>query len=375
MPVLPLVSIIIPTYNQAAYLPAALDSALQQTYSSIEIIVIDDGSSDMTDAIGKLYKLKDPRIHWIEQSNQGAAAARNRGIALAQGEYICLLDSDDLMHKERIAKQYAVFQSHPSVDIVHTAVEVINSKGEHLCQMRGENVSPPDFLALMFFRNQLPTSSVIMAKSHCLKEHPYNPTIRHAEDYELMLHLAHLFHFYYLDLPLTCYRRHSTNLSNRLDAHHASERNILQQYDRSHIDQIVDQTTFSDQEKSLLKGRVLFNRGNDEEALSFFKQLSSALAFFYQGNCLLRLQRLDQAMIAYQQSLQIDRSNPACYNNLGVAYAIQGKIDEAKECFQKALALNQGYLDAGFNLQHAGDQWRMTWRELRTTLLPYQSNY
>lgn len=366
----PLISVIIPTYNQACYLPEALDSVLQQTYPSIELIVIDDGSTDETTRIGKRYE-QDSRVHWIGQTNQGPAHARNQGIASAQGEYICLLDSDDMMHSDRIAKQYDAFQKDPSIDIVYTAVELIDSRGRPLGIMRGQAMPPPDFLALMLFRNLIPTSSVIMAKSPCLKEHPYHPAYRHAEDYELMLRLANLFRFHYLDLPLTRYRRHQTNLSNNLEAHRAAECKVLQQYGRPQIEMIVNQTTFPPEEKMLLKGRILFNQEYFEDALAIFKQLDSSLALFCQGNCLLRLHQPLQALQAYRQALAQDHTNPACYNNLGVAYALEGKLDQAKECFRQALALNKDYLDAQFNLNHSLDQWRATWRELRPTLLPY----
>jgi glycosyltransferase involved in cell wall biosynthesis len=370
----PLVSVIVPTYNQTRYLPEALDSVLQQTYPSIELIIIDDGSTDETSLIGKRYE-QDSRVHWIEQINQGPAHARNQGIAQAQGDYICLLDSDDIMHVERIAKQYEAFQKNPSIDIVYTALELIDSQGHSLGIMRGQEIPPPNFLALMLFRNLIPTSSVIMAKSQCLKQHPYHPIYKHAEDYELMLRLAHLFHFYYLDLPLIRYRRHQTNLSNNLEAHRATECKVLQKYSRSQIEQIVNQTTFPPEEKMLLKGRILFNQEHFEDASVIFKQMNSSLALFYQGNCYLRLHRPSQALQAYQQALAQDQTHPACYNNLGVAYALEGKLDQAKECFRQALALNKGYLDAQFNLNHPLDQWRVTWRELRPTLLPYITHH
>jgi tetratricopeptide (TPR) repeat protein len=249
---------------------------------------------------------------------------------------------------------------------------MVSSDGHPIGQIRGQDHSPADFLALMIFRNFISTSSILMAKSHCLKEHPYDPSFRHAEDYELMLRLAHLYRFYYLDLPLVRYRRHTTNLSNNLDAHRASELRILQQYDRTHIEHVVEQTTFAPEEKLMLKGRIFFGQGRVEEALSVFKELTSGLALFYQGNCFLRLQQSAQALHAYQQALLQDPSNAASYNNLGVAYALEGKLNLAKECFLKALNLKAGYMDAQFNLHHSSNQWRITWRELRNNLLPYQ---
>jgi len=106
----PLVSIIIPTYNYGRYVRHAIDSALKQTYPNIEIIVVDDGSSDDTQAVLAEYGGK---ICSIRQENQGASAARNRGIREARGDYIAFLDADDAYRVENIKKKVAYLQSHP----------------------------------------------------------------------------------------------------------------------------------------------------------------------------------------------------------------------------------------------------------------------
>ena len=100
----PLVSIIIPTYNCARYLPEAVNSALGQTCNSLEVIIIDDGSADETQEVLKPYS---DRILYLYQANKGVSAARNRGIAMAQGEFIAFLDADDVWLPEKLEKQLA----------------------------------------------------------------------------------------------------------------------------------------------------------------------------------------------------------------------------------------------------------------------------
>lgn len=95
LPTQPLVSIIVPIYNTARYLPACLDSIITQTHQNLEIILIDDGSTDHSGQIADNYAKKDSRIKVIHQKNQGQSAARNLGLTMVKGEYVSFLDSDD----------------------------------------------------------------------------------------------------------------------------------------------------------------------------------------------------------------------------------------------------------------------------------------
>lgn len=372
----PLVSVVIPLYNQAPFLPASLKSVQSQTYTRLEIILVNDGSTDETGPICLSFAKEDPRISYLAQPNQGPSGARNAGIAASNGSFICLLDGDDLMDPERIAKQLAVFESDPNIDIVYTALRLIDLEGNPIGEMHGQEIAPENFLAQLLFRNVIPGPSTIMAKRMCLAENPYNEAFIHAEDYELMTRLAHLYRFKYLDLPLTSYRRHGKNLSNDLTAHRLAELRVINQYPPSRIEAIVNGTSLKQEEKELLKGKILFNQGHFKEALSFFNSLSTSIALFYAGNCHFKLNHLTKASQAYEQAIALDDTNAACQNNLGALLALQAKWETAKMHFEKALALKPGYLDASDNLAHLKTlsfPWRITWRELRRDLVPYQN--
>ncbi|CAM3368526.1 glycosyltransferase family 2 protein [Helicobacter labetoulli] len=99
-----LVSIIIPFYNTAAYLPECLDSILAQSYKRLEIILVDDGSNDESTSIAQRYVDQDSRICLIRQDNMGAGAARNKGLESARGKYVLFFDSDDYMNENAIYK-------------------------------------------------------------------------------------------------------------------------------------------------------------------------------------------------------------------------------------------------------------------------------
>ena len=116
----PLVSIIIPTYNRAHYLPETLESALGQTYPDIEIIVINDGSTDNTEQALKRYM---KHIRYIYQENRGLAATKNRGIEVAKGELICNLDDDDRFHPEKVERQVEMFVSNPRLGLCATGTK------------------------------------------------------------------------------------------------------------------------------------------------------------------------------------------------------------------------------------------------------------
>ena len=103
-----LISCIIPVYNGERYLREAIDSVLAQAHRPLEIIVVDDGSTDGTADVAAGYGA---RLDYVRQSNAGPAAARNRGLSLAQGEFVAFLDADDLWHPEKLQRQMARFQA------------------------------------------------------------------------------------------------------------------------------------------------------------------------------------------------------------------------------------------------------------------------
>ena len=109
----PLISCIVPVYNGEKYLVEALDSISQQTYRQVEMIVVDDGSTDETAAVVKQYGAE---VRYLYQHNAGPAAARNRGLSAANGEFVAFLDADDLWHPEKLTIQMARFESRPELD-------------------------------------------------------------------------------------------------------------------------------------------------------------------------------------------------------------------------------------------------------------------
>ncbi len=116
----PLVSCIVPVFNGERYLAEALDSIFAQTWRPVEVIVVDDGSTDGSAQIAAGYGAE---VSYIHQANAGPAAARNRGLDAARGEFIAFLDADDLWHKEKLVRQMAHFDARPELDLCSAHVE------------------------------------------------------------------------------------------------------------------------------------------------------------------------------------------------------------------------------------------------------------
>jgi len=124
-----LVSVVIPTYNRVHCLAAAIDSALAQTHPAIEVVVIDDGSSDGTEALVAGRYRRDVRVRYAWQANAGVVAARNRGLAMVQGDYVAFLDSDDWWQPWKIAVQLAALAQFPAAGMVWSDMQAIDADG------------------------------------------------------------------------------------------------------------------------------------------------------------------------------------------------------------------------------------------------------
>ncbi|MEZ4867710.1 MAG: glycosyltransferase family A protein [Caldilineaceae bacterium] len=126
----PKVSIIMPTYNQARYIGAAIQSVVDQTFPDWELIIVDDGSTDETAAI--VTQFNEPRIHYIDQVNQGVCIARNVGIAKARGEYLAFLDADDLYERNKLQVQVAHLDQNPTIGLTYGWRTEIDQHGNPL---------------------------------------------------------------------------------------------------------------------------------------------------------------------------------------------------------------------------------------------------
>src|SRR5262245_13312552 len=124
---MPRVSVITPAYNAARYLPLALRSADEQTFLDLEVVLLEDGPPDDTPALGREWESAHPGlIRYFRQPNQGLGGARNAALRMARGEYVALLDADDVWFPHRLEAGLAAFARHPRAALVHGRVTIID---------------------------------------------------------------------------------------------------------------------------------------------------------------------------------------------------------------------------------------------------------
>lgn len=179
-----MISVILPTYNRADYIYDSAMSVLQQTYTDIELIIVDDGSIDNTKEV--VEKIEDRRCQYVYQENRGACAARNHGIHLAKGEYIAFHDSDDIWYKDKLEKQMKVLEKEND-DIVFCAF--FRREDKSFFKIPDENFDIQTLNFKKLLRGNVISTQTILCKSKCLKEEKFNETMPRFQDWELMLRM------------------------------------------------------------------------------------------------------------------------------------------------------------------------------------------
>jgi glycosyltransferase involved in cell wall biosynthesis len=205
------VSIIIPTYNYGRFLRDAIDSALAQTYPPIEIIVVDDGSTDDTPQVLAEYG---ECIRVIRQNNRGVAAARNRGIAAANGDYLVFLDSDDILKPHSLELEIARFIADPALGLVHCATESVDGDGKLLSisQTGMEGWVATELLRLDRQVIAAPGSGIMVPRRVAEEVGGYDETLQPSEDWDFCYRIAVRYRVGYVSEPLLKYRLHGSGL-------------------------------------------------------------------------------------------------------------------------------------------------------------------
>ncbi|MGH8213159.1 MAG: glycosyltransferase family 2 protein [Rhodanobacteraceae bacterium] len=210
-----LVSAIVPVYNGERYLSEALDSALAQTYQNIEIIVVDDGSTDSSARIAENYAATHPqRVRLIRQANGGTGSARNAAMAEARGDYIAMLDQDDLWAPRHLEEAVAVLENEPSIGLVHANIQVLDGVLHP--------TSPPPwrqaddvFVRLLLRRAHIPCLTVVFRRSLVERVGGFDPAFFKLgnDDRDMWLRISRVAGVRHLESLHGAWRRHGGNQS------------------------------------------------------------------------------------------------------------------------------------------------------------------
>jgi glycosyltransferase involved in cell wall biosynthesis len=208
-----LISIITPTYNREAFLPAAIESVLAQSYKEFELIIVDDGSTDNSRELINAYADKDPRVKYLYQENQRQSVARNYALSIAKGDFICFLDSDNYWPHDKLEKSLKAFEQHPEADIVYGDCITIDEQGNELHRNNMRRYSGS--IAALLLKDNFVSMNTTMTRRKCFNEMGgMSGKRRVADDYDLWLKFSARYRFQYIPEFLAYYRVMENQISS-----------------------------------------------------------------------------------------------------------------------------------------------------------------
>jgi len=224
---MPKVSVVIPAYNAIAYLPESVESAINQTFTDLEVLIIDDGSSDQT--VEWASQITDPRVKLISQKNKGLSGARNTGIAHAQGEYVALLDADDIWEPTKLEKQVRCLEDDPAVGLVDTWAVLVDEQGKSTGEVIGSSTEGNVWQRLVEFQTVCCCGSTSLIRRSCFETvGVFDQDLRFFEDLDIFIRIAAHYSFAFVKEPLIRYRQHPNNMSKNCQGMLEAFRTIIE---------------------------------------------------------------------------------------------------------------------------------------------------
>ncbi len=225
-----LISVVIPIYNGEKYVRECLDTVYRQSYRRIEVVCVDDGSTDRSAEILDSYA---DRVRIVRGEHRNLPSARNRGIAAATGEFTAFLDVDDLWEPDKLEKQVAVFARRPEVGLVFTDVVKLRSSGVRRGSPErsrlARKLAHTDPFFLLARRNFITPSSVMIRRAVFASAGVFDESLHSCEDWEYWLRLAaHGIRMAFVDEALVFYRAHEDNMSRVVQRMHEGRLAVVQ---------------------------------------------------------------------------------------------------------------------------------------------------
>lgn len=206
-----LISAVVPCYNASAYVSDAIDSLRRQTCADMEIIAVDDGSKDNTREILDQHAGEDRRVRIVAQPNRGLPAARNAGLRVAGGEYVCFLDADDVLLPDKVEKQLAFLDRNPDCDLVYSDYLIGDTRLDPV-GLIAVRIPPGDTLDAFACRNWFAPMVPLLRRSLVERVGEFDESLRAAEDWDYWIRCAKAGRFRYLPGAVGIYRTHPSQM-------------------------------------------------------------------------------------------------------------------------------------------------------------------
>lgn len=249
------ISVILPTYNYGKYLSTSLDSILNQTHQDIELIIVDDGSTDDTQQVASNYQDRFPnKVYYFYQTNQGPAAARNYGINQASGKFIAFLDSDDVWVSNKLEKQLALFKQNPDMGIVFCDLtkKYKEKISKEKCFLKEKGYYPyiygNDIFTNLISHMFIFTSTVMIKKEVIQTIGMFNEQYHVGEDWDLWLRILNKYNAGFVPEALVLRQVHGDNISGNMFKYCENLIRLKLSY--------LESTLFDKQQKVLLKKQL-----------------------------------------------------------------------------------------------------------------------
>lgn len=211
----PLVSVIVPCYNQAEYLSEALESVFNQTYQNWECIIVNDGSTDYTENVAKEWCEKDKRFIYLKKENGGLSSARNAGIKAVVGEWIQFLDSDDILPTDRFTHVIDRLDSYNDPKFIITSFNLLENNicSPAYCTLNPNNFNIRDIILKWDIEFSIPIHCGLF-KKELFNSFTFNEDLKAKEDWLMWIYIfKNPINYLFLPVPLAFYRFHKTNMT------------------------------------------------------------------------------------------------------------------------------------------------------------------
>ena len=343
-----LVSVIMPTYNAERYLAEAIDSVLGQTHAELELIVVDDGSTDSSGEIARSYG--DPRLRYHRQDNAGEGAARNTGLDLARGHFVCWNDADDISLPHRLEKMLEPLAD-PDVAFAHCDVLLIDENDSPVGYWASRQTQPGELIATLLVAGTPFNNNTMLWRREMIGENRFDPTVGFGTDTDFVARTCAGRRAAHVAAPLLLYRRHDQSMSTG-DPYVAREITYL--LEREELTDLLPQACADDVPADVQQviaaaviGRSLVRRHDLNNGKPLLEAVARDAAFVPEPWRGVVLGALHLALAKPAEALQLlsacDTPEALVWQLRGDAFADLGQGSEAAACFLRAARLDPDY--------------------------------